>query len=99
MQDSMIRLLKSYLTGRKFRVKLDSHFSEWKPIHAGVPQGSVLAPLLYNVYVSDIPRRPGIEISQFADDIAAYIANKKNQLRQQQPAEIHARPRSLAVQM
>jgi hypothetical protein len=76
MQDSMIHLLKSYLTGRKFRVKLENRFSDWKPIHAGVPQGSVLAPLLFNVYVSDIPTRQGTEISQFADDIASYTSNK-----------------------
>jgi hypothetical protein len=76
MQDSMLYFLKSYLTGRKFRLKLESHFSDWKPLHAGVPQGSILAPLLYNVYVSDIFRRPGIEILQFADDTAAYTSNK-----------------------
>jgi hypothetical protein len=73
-QDS--NLLKSYLTARKFRVKLESHFSDWKPIYAGVPQGSVLAPLLHYVYASDIPTRPGIETPQFADDIATYTSNK-----------------------
>jgi hypothetical protein len=66
----------SYLTGQNFRVKLDSHFLEWKLLHAVVPQGSLLALLLYNVYVSDIPRRSGIKMSQFTEDIAAYTSNK-----------------------
>jgi hypothetical protein len=56
MQDSMLHLLKSYLTGRKFRVKLETDFSERKLIHAGVPQGSVLAPLLYNVMYQTYPQ-------------------------------------------
>jgi hypothetical protein len=34
---------------------MEGNFSEWKPIHAGEPQGAVLVPLLYNVYVADIP--------------------------------------------
>jgi hypothetical protein len=49
---------------------------DWKPERAGIPQGAVLAPLLYNTYVVVIPRIPGIEISQFADDTAAYTSNK-----------------------
>jgi hypothetical protein len=66
----MLPLLLSYLTGRKFRIRMEIHFSEWKPIRAGVPQGPVLASLLYSVYVADIPRRSEIEVSQFPDDIA-----------------------------
>jgi hypothetical protein len=45
-------------------------------------EGPVVAPLLCNVYVADIPRRPVIEISQFADDTAAFTSNKNmNNLR------------------
>jgi hypothetical protein len=67
-------LLASYLIDRKFKVKMEGKFSEWKPIRVGVPQGAVLAPLLYSlhVYVTDIPRRTGIETSKFADNSAAF---------------------------
>jgi hypothetical protein len=47
--------------------------SKWREIRAGAPQGAVLAPLLY---VADIPRKPGIETSQFADDTATFTSNK-----------------------
>jgi hypothetical protein len=46
--------------------------SEWKPILTGIPQGVVVAPLLYNICVADIPRSSGIEISHFSDETAAY---------------------------
>jgi hypothetical protein len=54
---------------------MEETFSEWESIRAGVPQDAVLALLLYNIYVVDIPRRPEIEISQFADDTAAFTSN------------------------
>ena len=53
--DSYIHLIHSYLTHRTFRVKYDSSLSEWHNIKEGVPQGSVLAPTLYNIYTHDIP--------------------------------------------
>jgi hypothetical protein len=64
------------LTDRKFRVAMEGTFSDWKTARAGVPQGAVLDPLLCNIHVGDIPRRPGIEITQFADDTAACTSNK-----------------------
>jgi hypothetical protein len=53
-------------------------FSEWEPIRAGVPQGAVLAPSLYNIYAADIHMRQEIEISQFADDITVSTSNRNN---------------------
>jgi hypothetical protein len=62
-------LLKSYLTNRHFRVKVDNEYSAL-PIHAGVPQGSVLGPLLYLLYTSDHPSSPDTTTTTFADDTA-----------------------------
>jgi retron-type reverse transcriptase len=51
--------------------------SEERKIYKGVPQGSVLSPLLFNVMLSDIPNpENGCEISLFADDIAIYCTTK-----------------------
>lgn len=64
------QILKSYLTERCFRIKYDGEFSQVKNIAAGVPQGSVLGPLLYQLYTRDIPRDPDTVIATFADDTA-----------------------------
>ena len=42
----------------------------------GVPQGSVLAPTLNSIYMSDIPKHPYTKIIQFADDITGYITQR-----------------------
>lgn len=68
-------LLKSYLTSRHFRIKHDDEFSSLRPILAGVPQGSVLVPMLYLLFTADIPRRNSITIATFADDMAILSAS------------------------
>ena len=64
---------KSYLTNRKQRVVLPGAVSDWIFIHAGVPQGSILGPLLFLVYINDIVLDIGSNIRLFADDTSVYI--------------------------
>ena len=70
VQDPLLSWIESYLSHRKQRVVIEGQCSEWKPIISGVPQGSVLGPLLFLVYINDITE--GLESIPllFADDTA-----------------------------
>lgn len=67
---SLIRMVHSYLQDRTFYVKIGDTKSSLFEIPYGVPQGGVLSPLLYNLYVSDAPRSPSCIYGFYADDTA-----------------------------
>ena len=64
--------LEDYLSNRKQRVVIGGKKSEWTDIKAGVPQGSILGPLLFLIYVNDIINDIESEILLFADDTSMY---------------------------
>lgn len=64
------QLLQSYLADRQFRVQSGSAHSPWRPVEAGVPQGSVLGPILHVLYTADMPVSPDVSNLVFADDTA-----------------------------
>lgn len=66
-------LMKSYLTGRKQRVKIENFMSDEKTITHGVPQGTVLGPMLFSLYVNDLFKLNITgNIISFADDTAVF---------------------------
>ena len=73
-----VTLVHSYLTGRKQRVKIDHIFSSWEEILFGVPQGSILGPLLFNIFVCDLFdfMDNNVSIRSYADDTTPYISGR-----------------------
>lgn len=74
--DSLIRLTASFLKNREFEVHVGSSSSCRLQIPYGVPQGSVLSPSLYNIFISDIPRSEKCKISLYADDTVIFASDR-----------------------
>ncbi len=69
----VLRWFVSYLSNRMQRVVLNGCFSAWKPVRAGVPQGSILGPLLFLIFINDIVNDIDACIKLFADDTSLYV--------------------------
>ena len=76
----LYNLLENYLSGRFQRVILNGQTSSWRPVLAGVPQGSILGPLLFLIYINDLPNELKSNAKLFADDTSIYtIVKDKNE--------------------
>ena len=86
IESQLLSLLANYLENREQRVVLNGQTSEWKKIKSGVPQGSVLGPLLFLIYINDLPHGITSICKIFADDTSLFtkvldineFANKLN---------------------
>ena len=72
MTGKVIKLLENYLTGRTQRVILNGTSSESFTVQSGVPQGSVLGPLLFLIYINDLENGIKSKVKFFADDTMVY---------------------------
>ena len=60
--------IEDFLSDRRMRIMVRGEYSEWVDVISGVPQGSVLGPILFLIYVNDIPEMVNCSIKMFADD-------------------------------
>ena len=65
-------LISSFLSNRRLRVILDWKSSQEYPVNAGVPQGSILGPTLFLIYINDLPDDVICNITIYADDTTLY---------------------------
>ena len=73
--DLSTMLIKSYLSNRQQRTKVGNELSEWLQIKDGVPQGSILGPLLFNIYISDLFLiLKETKVANYADDTTPYTS-------------------------
>jgi len=80
--DSVLCWFSSYLSERRQRVEISkTNFSQWEKITFGVPQGSVLGPLLFILYINDLPSViKYCKFHKYADDVQLYISFEVNDI-------------------
>ena len=80
-----LKWIDSFLCFRQQRVVVNGVKSDWAPVLSGIPQGSVLGPLLFSLYINDISSDTESEIRRFADDCVCYreIKDEKDTMKLQ----------------
>ena len=74
IRGSSLKWIQAFLSGRTQTVVLENEKSGTVPVTSGVPQGSVLGPILFLIYINDLPDKTRSKIRLFADDTAIYLA-------------------------
>ena len=69
---NLLNLLRDFLIERKQWIVLNGQFSTWKNVNAGVPQGSILGPLLFLIYTNDLREGLPSNAKLFADDTSLF---------------------------
>ena len=69
---NLVQWIEDFLTDRKQRVRVNTSFSEYTPVVSGIPQGSILGPILFVIYINDLPEILESSCKIFADDTKLY---------------------------
>ena len=68
IEGNLLKWIESFLTNRKQRVKVNGEYSDYAPVTSGIPQGSILGPLLFIIFINDLPEGVSNFCKIFADD-------------------------------
>jgi hypothetical protein len=83
MQEDVTQLISSFLSNRTQKVVIDGVESDTVPVTSGVPQGSVIGPLLFIIYINDLPDKIKSKCRLFADDSLLYRKIKSERDKQE----------------
>ena len=72
IQGKVLCLIESFLKNRKQRVQVNGSSSDWADVSSGIPQGTVLGPTLFLIYINDLPDVVHSFVKRFADDAKIY---------------------------
>ena len=74
LKGQLFSWFKDYLTERTQRVVQENSSSHWSPVTSGVPQGSILGPLSFTLFINDLPDEAayGLTVALYADDTKLY---------------------------
>ena len=78
--DNLLSLIKDFLSDRLQRVVLNGKASSWKEVLAGVPQGSILGPLFFLIYINELPTNMESQVRIFADDTSLFSVVNEPQI-------------------
>ena len=77
MGNSIVNWIEQWLNDNRQRVVVDGEVSSWKSVLSGVPQGSVLGPIIFLVYINDLEEGVTFKIFKFADDTKVFTKTKE----------------------
>ena len=82
----LLQWIREFLTNRKQKVSVNNHSSNLVPVTSGIPQGGVLGPIMFLIYVNDLPEVVTSTVKLFADDTKLYrvIKNEEDKLQLQE---------------
>ena len=77
---NMLQWFSSYLERRQQQVLVNGSYSSWETVRSGIPQGTVLGPTLFLIFVNDLPKRLSTDCALFTDDTTTYAIGRDTQL-------------------
>ena len=72
IRGDIFKWIRNFLSDRSQRVKVNGSYSDWSKVTSGIPQGSVLGPILFTIFINDLPGEIQSSIKIFADDTKIY---------------------------